>query len=52
MAAAVVADDIQAIRLAQLAMPAQAALDYRVDAIRRTDTPPGPAGAWLMKRFV
>ena len=46
-----VAKDIEAGRLVQLDLPDQVAFDYRVDVIYRTDTPPGPAAAWLMERF-
>ena len=46
-----VADDVQAGRLVQLHMPDRVAFDYPVDVIYRTDTPPGPAAAWLMERF-
>ena len=46
-----VADDLADGRLVLLAMPDQVAFDYHVDVIFRTDTPPGPAAAWLMKRF-
>ena len=47
----IVADDVQAGRLVQLDMPDLVAFDYSVDVIYRTDTPPGPAAAWLMQRF-
>lgn len=46
-----VADDLAASRLVLLAMPDQVAFDYSVDVIYRTDTPPGPAATWLVKRF-
>ena len=46
-----VADDVRAGRLVQLEMPDRVAFDYLVDVIYRTDTPPGPAAAWLMERF-
>ncbi len=46
-----VAQDIAAGCLVQLDLPDQTAFDYRVNVIYRTDTPPGPAAAWLMERF-
>ena len=46
-----VADDVRTGRLVQLDMPDRVAFDYLVDAIHRTDTPPGPAAAWLIERF-
>ena len=46
-----VADDVQAGRLVPLDMPDRVAFDYLVDVIYRIDTPPGPAAAWLVKRF-
>ena len=39
-----VSEDVRAGRLVQLDMPDQVAFDYLLDAIYRTDTPPGPAG--------
>jgi hypothetical protein len=32
-------------------MPDNISGDYAMDAIYRTDTPPGPAGSWLIERF-
>ena len=46
-----VTGDIEAGRLVPLDLPDQVAFDYRVDVIYRTDTPPGPAAAWLVERF-
>ena len=46
-----VADDVRTGRLVQLEMPDRVAFDYLVDVIYRTDTPPGPAAAWLVERF-
>ncbi len=46
-----VAGDVQAGCLVQLDMPDLVAFNYSVDVIYRTDTPPGPAAAWLMQRF-
>lgn len=47
-----VADDLAAGRLVRLEMPDSIGGDYVMDAIYRTDTPPGPAGRWLIQRFV
>jgi DNA-binding transcriptional LysR family regulator len=47
----IVAEDIQAGRLVQLSMPDAERREYAMDAIYRTDTPPGPAAAWLIARF-
>ncbi len=46
-----VTDDVETGRLVQLDMPDRVAFDYLLDVIYRTDTPPGPAAAWLMERF-
>lgn len=46
-----VADDLTSGVLVELGLPDQTAFDYPVDAIYRTDTPPGPAAAWLIDRF-
>lgn len=35
--------------LVRLALPDQLGIDYMFDAIYRTDTPPGPAGSWLLQ---
>jgi DNA-binding transcriptional LysR family regulator len=35
--------------LVRLALPDQQGIDYMFDAIYRTDTPPGPAGSWLLQ---
>ncbi|MBR0647402.1 LysR family transcriptional regulator [Plastoroseomonas hellenica] len=47
-----VRDDLGAGRLVQLDLPDCRGGPYRFDAIYRTDTPPGPAAAWLLARFV
>ena len=44
--------DIGAGHLVQLDMPEYKDGFLRLHAIYRTDTPPGPAGAWLIARFV
>ena len=46
-----VAGDVWTGRLVQLDMPDLVAFDYLVDVIYRTDTPPGPAAAWLVRRL-
>jgi DNA-binding transcriptional LysR family regulator len=47
-----VRNDIAAGRLVRLDLPDWPAVTYRLDAIHRTDTPPGPAAQWLIERFV
>jgi DNA-binding transcriptional LysR family regulator len=44
-------DDLLAGRLVYLDMPDSIEGYYVLDAIYRTDTPPGPAGRWLIERF-
>lgn len=46
-----VADDLKAGRLVNLDIAEAPRGDYRFAAIYRTDTPPGPAAAWLIERF-
>jgi DNA-binding transcriptional LysR family regulator len=46
-----VREDIERGRLVQLDMPDWRSASIRLDAIHRTDTPPGPAGSWLIDRF-
>ncbi len=46
-----VKDDLAAGVLVELDVPDLAPFDYRLDAIYRADTPPGPAAAWLIERF-
>ena len=43
-----VREDLAAGRLVQLHMPDFKGGSYRLHAIYRTDTPPGPAGSWLI----
>jgi DNA-binding transcriptional LysR family regulator len=43
--------DLAARRLVQLGIPESHDHRYVFQAIHRTDTPPGPAAAWLIKRF-
>jgi DNA-binding transcriptional LysR family regulator len=47
----VVRDDLAAGRLVALALPDWPPVTYRMEAIHRTDTPPGPAARWLIDRF-
>jgi DNA-binding transcriptional LysR family regulator len=47
----VVRDDLVAGRLVALKLPDWQAVAYTMDAIYRTDTPPGPAAKWLIERF-
>ena len=46
-----VRDDLAAGVLVELDVPDLAPFDYRLDAIYRADTPPGPAASWLIERF-
>jgi len=46
-----VREDIEAGRLVRLDIPEYKGDSYRLQAIYRTDTPPGPAGSWLISRF-
>jgi DNA-binding transcriptional LysR family regulator len=52
MPPAMVDADIQAGRLAVLAIPEWGAVHYPFHVIHRIDTPPGPAGRWLIDHFV
>jgi DNA-binding transcriptional LysR family regulator len=46
-----IAGDLAEGRLVRLEMPDSIGGDYVMDAIYRSDTPPGPAGQWLIQRF-
>jgi DNA-binding transcriptional LysR family regulator len=46
-----VEEDLASGRLIRLDLPDMTGGAYRFDAIYRTDTPPGPAGSWLISRF-
>ena len=46
-----VLDDIAAGRLAMLDLEPYPVRPYRLHAFYRTDSPPGPAGRWLIERF-
>ena len=47
-----VREDIESGRLVRLDVPEFKDGFVRLHAIHRTDTPPGPAGSWLIDRFV
>jgi DNA-binding transcriptional LysR family regulator len=44
--------DLKAGRLVRLQLPEAKGATYSFQAMYRTDQPPGPAGAWLIQRFV
>jgi DNA-binding transcriptional LysR family regulator len=46
-----VREDIEAGRLVRLDMPDYRGDTYSLEAIYRTDTPPGPAGSWFVTRL-
>jgi DNA-binding transcriptional LysR family regulator len=46
-----VAEDLQTGRLVRLDLPDARGGAYGLEAIYRTDAPPGPAAAWLIARF-
>jgi DNA-binding transcriptional LysR family regulator len=48
----VVRADIEAGRLAQLDLRNWRGGEYTLQAIHKVDTPPGPAGRWLIERLV
>ncbi|QND54647.1 LysR family transcriptional regulator (plasmid) [Phyllobacterium sp. 628] len=47
-----VSADLAAGRLKRLVIPEWTRGEYGLHAVFRTHTPPGPAGAWLIERFV
>jgi DNA-binding transcriptional LysR family regulator len=49
--AEMVADDLAAGRLMRLQVAEAPEYRYPIGLIHRTDTPPGPAGAWLAERL-
>jgi len=51
MPAEMVADDLAAGRLVRLQIAEASEYHYPIGLIHRTDTPPGPAGAWLAERL-
>lgn len=52
MPVAMVQDDLDAGRLVHLDLPDTKGGVYEFDAIYRADTPLGPAGSWLISRFI
>jgi hypothetical protein len=48
----VVRGDIEAGRLVRLNLPDWRGGEYTLLAIHKIDTPPGPAGRWLIERLV
>ena len=46
-----IATDLASGALVRLAMPDRPELLYTFDGIHRTDTPPGPAATWLLRRL-
>lgn len=46
-----VREDLDSGRLVELDMPDCKGGPYRLQAVYRSDTPPGPAGSWLIDRF-
>lgn len=47
-----VEEDLASGRLVRLSIPEYGGETYPLHAIYRSDTPPGPAGGWLLDRFV
>ena len=45
-------DDLTAGRLKALKLPEWSTTSYTLQAIYRADTPPGPAAAWMIQRFL
>jgi DNA-binding transcriptional LysR family regulator len=48
----IVRADIKSGRLVRLNLPDWRGGEYTMQAIHKTDTPPGPAGRWLIDRLV
>jgi DNA-binding transcriptional LysR family regulator len=48
----IVRADIESGRLLRLALPDWRGGEYNMQAIHKIDTPPGPAGRWLIERLV
>jgi DNA-binding transcriptional LysR family regulator len=44
-------DDLAASRLKRLDLPDSTGGFYALEAMYRTDRPPGPAAAWMIERF-
>jgi DNA-binding transcriptional LysR family regulator len=49
--ASIIREDLEKGRIMHLDLPAYEQATYNLYAIRRTDNPPGPAGAWLIRAF-
>jgi len=47
----IIHEDLAEGRIVHLDLPAYEQGSYNLHAIRRTDTPPGPAGTWLIRAF-
>jgi DNA-binding transcriptional LysR family regulator len=47
----IVQEDLDSGSLVRLDPPGALAFTYRFEAIYRSDSPPGPAGSWLIERF-
>jgi DNA-binding transcriptional LysR family regulator len=43
--------DIEAGRLVELELPDYRGGDYPLQVVHRIETPPGPAGRWLIERL-
>jgi DNA-binding transcriptional LysR family regulator len=52
MPEAAVRPDLAAGRLVRLDFPEAKGGVYQFQTMYRTDQPPGPAGAWLVQRFI
>jgi len=52
MPEATVRADIETGRLVRLNLPDWRGGEYTMQAVHKTDTPPGPAGRWLIERLV
>ena len=48
----IVRADIESGRLVRLNLPDWRGGEHTLQAIHKTDTPPGPAGRWLIERLV
>ncbi|WP_126172987.1 LysR family transcriptional regulator [Altericroceibacterium xinjiangense] len=48
----IVAEDLAEGRLVKLSLPEAAPLDYRLHALWRKDSRPGPAGSWLLEALI
>jgi DNA-binding transcriptional LysR family regulator len=51
MPAPMIETDLASGALVRLAMPDRPPMAYPFDGIYRSDSPPGPAGTWLLRRF-